>query len=94
MPSVRATAVRWVSDDPQPGWIEVHLDLADGTTAALFDKPPIFGIRDRFEASVPVAIDCDIADDRGDTVVIALRHGISDERGNGRFEIPASALSR
>jgi hypothetical protein len=30
-----ASAVRWVSDEPYPGWVEVHLDLADGTVAKL-----------------------------------------------------------
>jgi hypothetical protein len=28
--------------NPIPGWVEVHLELADGSIAALFDKPPIF----------------------------------------------------
>lgn len=41
MISVRAQAVRWVGDEPIPGWVEVHLELADGTVVKLFDKPPV-----------------------------------------------------
>ena len=34
--------VRWVSDDPQPGWVEVSFEDADGRTWIVCDKPPIF----------------------------------------------------
>jgi hypothetical protein len=34
--------VRWVADDPQPGWIEAELVDAHGTRWTLYDKPPIF----------------------------------------------------
>ena len=94
MPSVRATAVCWISDEPQPGWIEVRLLLASGLSAALFDKPPIFGIDARFEGSVPIAIDCDVVEDHGDSAVIELHNGIKDEHGNARFEVSASMLIR
>src|SRR5258708_29106691 len=52
---VRARAVRWVNDD-FPGWVEVHLDLADGPVAKLIDKWPIFTADDclRADASYPV----------------------------------------
>jgi hypothetical protein len=39
---VRATALRWVSDEPQPGWVEVEFIDADGRRWLVHDKPPIF----------------------------------------------------
>jgi hypothetical protein len=39
---LRCVAVRWVSDEPPPGWVEVLLTDADGRTWQFFDKPPIF----------------------------------------------------
>jgi hypothetical protein len=31
-----------VADKPIPGWVEVHLELADAFMSELFYKPPIF----------------------------------------------------
>ena len=43
MPKLRARAVRWASDEPIPGWVEVEFVDADGLPRILEDKPPIFG---------------------------------------------------
>jgi hypothetical protein len=96
MRQVRATAVRWVNDEPIPGWVEVHLALADGTVAKLFDKPPMFESDDRRlrpNAKYPVtlSLDCEIvADDRSmqassGSLYIILAHGISDLSGRITF---------
>ncbi len=39
---MRCEVVRWVSDEPQPGWVEARLVDADGRTWVFFDKPSIF----------------------------------------------------
>lgn len=39
---VRCEAVRWVSDEPLPGIVEVVLTDADGTRWSLVDKAPVF----------------------------------------------------
>jgi hypothetical protein len=41
MYGLRATALRWISDEPQPGWVEVELVDADGRRWLVHDKPPI-----------------------------------------------------
>jgi hypothetical protein len=67
---VRARAVRWVSDD-FPGWVEVHLGLANGTVAKLIDKWPVFTAGDclRPDASYPVdlTLACEISAAEGGT---------------------------
>jgi hypothetical protein len=93
---VRARAVRWVSDEPFPGWVEVHLDLADGTVAKLFDKPPVFTADDerlRAGASYPVDLElaCDVCAAEGgtaagaDSVYVTLLHGVSGQSGEVTF---------
>lgn len=98
---VRARAVRWISDEPIPGWVEVHLDLADGTIAALFDKPPIFESGNDLRASSPypvtVALECAVtasepgaADD--ESVQVTLRHA-TDPSGNAVFLVRRTDVS-
>jgi hypothetical protein len=80
---VRATAVRWISDEPQPGIVEVELVLADGSVTSLVDKAPIFDAEDRLRADavypIDLELDCRVLDDRGETLVIELAHGVADE---------------
>jgi hypothetical protein len=42
-PTLRCEAVRWVSDDPFPGWLEVTFTDAEGHLWKVFDKPAVFG---------------------------------------------------
>ena len=91
---VRAAAVRWVSDEPQPGCVEVQLVLADGSVVSLLDKAPIFDAEDRLrpDASYPLELelDCTVIDDRGAVLVIMLHHGLADEP----FHVNAASVRR
>jgi hypothetical protein len=92
---VRAQAVRWVGGEPIPGWVEVHLDLADGTVVKLFDKPSVFASDDRLrpDSAYPVSLQlaCESASaDRGargsgGTVQVTLAHGVSNRAGVSVF---------
>ena len=89
MAQVQARAIRWVSDDPQPGWVEVHLDLADGTIAKFFDKPPIFTDLLLLPDGVyPVALTltCTVAEVAGSSTVVTLVHA-EDEQGRMTFRV-------
>jgi hypothetical protein len=61
---VRCTAIRWVNDDPQPGWVEVRMTDAFGREWIFFDNPVIFGggaeLSSRTTYPVPVTIRCEI----------------------------------
>jgi len=92
---VRATAVRWVSDEPFPGWVEVHLALADGSAAVFNDKPPIFedGDRLRPDTDYPIGITlaCRIESgfDAGrDAVLVTLENSASDPAGAVACSVP------
>jgi hypothetical protein len=92
---VRARAVRWVDDEPQPGWVEVHLQLADGTVARLFDKPPVVDRDDRLrpDSAYPVAVTLACAFEPSGVashavagaVLVTLAHGVSDQAGISTF---------
>jgi hypothetical protein len=40
--TVRCEIVRWVSDEPQPGWVEARLIDAHGHEHVFFDKSAMF----------------------------------------------------
>jgi hypothetical protein len=92
---VRAQAVRWVDDEPQPGWVEVHLQLADGTVARLFDKPPVVDRDDRLRRDsaypVPVTLACAVEPSGvashavPGALLVTLAHGVSDQAGISTF---------
>jgi hypothetical protein len=91
-------AVRWVADEPQPGWIEVVLTDADGRTWRFFDKPPIFGSSESLTSAstfpVPVTIGVQIIQDGDPAVVSTAPDGVESEEGEHIFRVSPSALLR
>src|ERR1700756_1404882 len=68
-----------------PGWVEVHIDLADGSVAQVFEKAPVFAADDRrlrkdSAYPVPLTLDCDVSRIRTEagTVHATLRRGLCD----------------
>ena len=75
-----------MSDEPFPGWVEIRLTDAEGSTHAFFDKPPVFesGNELRPDADYPfdIDLDCQIETDEGrETLNITMTH---DETPDGR----------
>jgi hypothetical protein len=91
-------AVRWVSDEPFPGWVEVVFTDADGRERRFFDKPPIFDspatepITKESPFPVAAALRVTVVGD-GDPAVMETRDVDSDE-GESHFRVPASTLVR
>jgi hypothetical protein len=44
MQFIRCQVTRYISPDPQPGWVEAVLTDADGMEWLFHDKPPIFTV--------------------------------------------------
>jgi hypothetical protein len=101
MHGIVATALRWISDDPQPGWIEVEFIDADGRPWLVHDKPPIFaeppgGFLPSSAYPAPTLIPCDVVShqqvsDGRELVTVVLRH-TSATTGEVHFQIAASEL--
>ncbi|GAA2632154.1 hypothetical protein [Paractinoplanes durhamensis] len=90
---VRGQVVRRTDRD-FPGWVEVQVRLADGTTAVLVDKEPVFFREQTLTADttfpVDVEIPCDVRERSADrTALIELHSHIEDEHGNGVFRVAA-----
>jgi len=69
--------------------VEVHLDLADGTVARFFDKPPIFTDLDLLPDDVyPVALTltCTVTEAGAETMLVTLVHA-EDELGRATFRV-------
>jgi hypothetical protein len=98
-PILRCEAVRWVSDEPFPGWIEVTFTDVDGHLWSVFDKQPIFcrslldlDRNSRFPVAVELA--CKILAVEGDVVTISTLTpwGVSTEDGRSEFTVFAWQL--
>lgn len=105
-PSSRArlscVAVRWVSDEPQPGWVEYQLTDADGVTWSFFDKP----IHGGWEAMGPAAnyplpstFDCEIVrtetNEQGEVLIVISTlnpNGLESSDGTSEFRVRHSQV--
>jgi hypothetical protein len=92
MPTVRASAISWLGDDPFPGIISVVLTDADGKNWTFVDKSPIFTslpITGATRFPVEVEIGCTIVEERGDRVVISTERpwGLEEQGGATRFTV-------
>ena len=105
-PPVRVTvscaAVRWLSDEPQPGWVEYQLTDADGVTWSFFDKP----IHGGWEAMgptanypIPSSFDCEIVrretNDQGDALIVISTlnpNGLETSDGRSEFRVRPSQI--
>lgn len=67
---VRCVAVRWVSDEPQPGLVEVILTDADGNAWSLIDKSAVFDdanvLGPNAAYPLPVLVACNVRERRSD----------------------------
>jgi hypothetical protein len=90
---VHARAVRWVSDEPFPGVVEIQLTDADGRDWSFVDKSPVFDQDGVLGPSAPYPIDVSIACtvmERGeDRVVISTAEpwGVESVERESRFVI-------
>lgn len=101
MYGVRASILRWISDEPQPGWIEVEFIDADGRRWLVHDKPPIFelppgGISATSSYPMPTLIPCKVESRQmspdGRELVTVVLHHTDATTGEGRFQVAASDL--
>jgi hypothetical protein len=89
-------AVRWVSDEPIPGWVEVTFTDANVHVWSVFDKPPVFADDLTRESSFPMAVelDCEVLSVDQDLVTISTLKpwGVSAVDGRSTFTVFASQL--
>jgi hypothetical protein len=98
---VRCEVVRWVSDEPQPGWVEARLTDARGRRWAVFDKPPVFAGGELLTADAHYPVDahlgCEVigsgvgAD--GVELVRILLLGSESVEGQTEFEVTQDQLT-
>src|SRR5258707_9964638 len=101
MQGVRASALRWVSDEPQPGWVEVEFVDAEGHRWLVHDKPPMFaeppgGFLRTSSYPIPTMIPCEIVGSQlsssgRELVRVTLRH-VESTTGESLFLVAATEL--
>ena len=94
--------MRWLSDEPQPGWVEYQLTDADGVTWSFFDKP----IHGGWEAMgptanypIPSSFDCEIVwretNYQGDVLIVISTlnpNGLETSDGRSEFRVRPSQI--
>lgn len=92
---VTGRAVRWVSDEPFPGWVEVRLTDAHGVAWSLFDKPHVFDDEGRLRGNtaypVEVRVACEVVGrgrlaDGTEVLTVSTRLPWGIEAADGRTE--------
>jgi hypothetical protein len=100
MNAVKCEVVRWLSDEPQPGWVEASMVDAQGRRWSFFDKPAILsdqGIVKSSEFPLSGLIRCEIVpanqrDGGVEVVEIRLHDGVESAEGSTRFIVRADAV--
>jgi hypothetical protein len=74
---LRAERWRWISDEPQPGWIEVEFTDADDHQWIVADKPPIFFTEPEWNRANDqphvVSINCEVIKDVATSPVVSVK---------------------
>jgi hypothetical protein len=95
MNAVRCEVVRWLADDPQPGWVEASLVDVHGRRWSFLDKPTIFGdVFRTSECPLPGVIRCEVVSSRRDgsgaeVLEVRLLDGVESTDGSTRFFVSA-----
>ena len=100
---LRAKAVRWVADGPQPGLVEVSMTDAHGTEWRFVDKPPIFAtetLTPQTPYPVDVTIACEVVgrttdSDEQELLVVStlMPWGLKTIEGVNEFEVSRTQLT-
>jgi hypothetical protein len=73
---LRAERWRWISDEPQPGWVEVEFTDADDRSWVVADKPPIFFSEPDWHRATDlpafVSIDCEVVNDETASPIVSV----------------------
>jgi hypothetical protein len=98
MPHVECSIVRWVSDEPQPGPVEVEVVDADEVVWRFVDKSAIFSAETLTASTLfprPGAIRCERGDDDGTGAVwitTASPDAVEASDGTTYFRVPAASV--
>jgi len=97
VPEIWVRALRWVSDDPQPGIVECRLVDADGVEHVIREKSAVLDAEDRLrpDAAYPMELrlGCRVVREDAAEVEIELDHDIESVDGLRRFRVPRRALA-
>jgi hypothetical protein len=81
-----------VEDDPFPGWVRLELNLADGQTAAVYEKQPVVGAED-LQVGATVQLACEVVGrEDEEKVPVRFLHGIETTDGRSTVEVSRSQM--
>lgn len=97
MPEVSIRAVRWVSDEPQPGIVECRLVDADGVEHVIIEKSVICDDADRLrpDATYPIELKlgCRVVSEDDTDLVIELAHHVESVDGQRVFRVSRTSIA-
>jgi hypothetical protein len=90
--AIKVDIVKWLADEPIPGWVKAQFTDARGEVRVFFDKPDVFTAEPVVRSTrfpVPGKLRCEIVD-RGadrDATSISVRTFETDSDGQDLFEV-------
>jgi hypothetical protein len=89
--------VKWIADEPIPGWVEARLTDAHGKTLVFHDKPPIFELAPVTKLTkfpVPGQLRCEVLGRQveGARMIVNVRAVDVDSDGEARLDVDSGQL--
>lgn len=93
---VRATATRWLADDPLPGLVELQFAEHDATVVTIHEKPPVVDVLLDRDTSYPVEVllDAEIVAAGASAWFVRLLHSVEDLTGRTEFTVGPELIRR
>jgi hypothetical protein len=96
--AIKVEIVKWLADEPIPGWVEARFTDARGKVRVFFDKPDIFTAQPVVRSTrfpVPGKIQCEVVDRSpdADSATISVRTFEADSDGEDLFEVKPDQIA-
>ena len=94
VPTLEFRAIRWVSDEPQPGIVEAETDGPKGHVYHFLDKAAVFsdlGPDSNYPLGLALPVEVLAVD--GLTALVRLPHSLEDTTGANTISVPRDLLS-
>jgi acetylglutamate kinase len=91
MPAIIAQVIS-LESDPFPGWARVRLESTEGRIVEMYDKQPVLGIELQQRGEI-VYIDCEVVQERSDSVMVRLLHGVETSEGLSTVEVNRNQIA-
>jgi hypothetical protein len=91
---VRATATRWVADEPFPGIVDVQFTECDGSPVTVYEKCAVIDgdLTKTTRYPAEVLLQAEMIAASTSAVAVRLLHGVEDAAGRASFTVSRDSI--